>query len=132
MTETPSAATLCWFEIPVLDLDRAERFYRALLGCSFTREASATGDPNVALSMFDSADGARPPVCGCLIQGTPLKPATAGVTVYFDTPDLAGSLERAVAAGGSVLLPRTAIGPYGFFAHIQDCEGNRIGLHSRA
>jgi len=125
-----TAAAVCWFEIPVLDLERAERFYQALFGCAFTREAAATGDPNVMLSMFGARDGARPALCGCLIRGTPLKPSAAGVTIYFTAPDLDCALARAVAAGGSVLVPKTAIGPYGAFAHVLDCEGNRIGLHS--
>ena len=130
MSATPPADAVCWFEIPVLDLDRAERFYQAVLGCTFTREASATGDAGVTLAMFGSRDGERPPLCGCLIEGTPLKPSAEGVTIYFNTADMAGLLERAVAAGGSLLVPRTAIGPYGFFAHILDSEGNRVGLHS--
>ena len=131
MSELPPA-TLCWFEIPVLDLSRAERFYQSVFGCAFNREAAATGDPGVTLSMFGAREGDRPPICGCLIEGTPLQPSTTGVTIYFNAPDLTGPLERALAAGGSVLVPRTAIGPYGFFAHILDSEGNRIGLHSLA
>ena len=124
--------TLCWFEIPVLDLERAEGFYRAVFGCSFRREAAATGEAGITLAMFESGAGEPPPICGCLIQGTPLKPSLDGAVIYFNSPDLAVPLERAVAAGGSVLVPRTAIGPYGFFAHIRDSEGNRIGLHSLA
>jgi len=40
-------------------------------------------------------------------------------------------LTRAVAQGGSVALPRTALPPgMGFFAHITDLDGNRVGLHA--
>jgi len=42
-------------------------------------------------------------------------------------------LTRAVAQGGSVALPRTALPPgMGFFAHITDLDGNRVGLHALA
>ena len=134
MSDTPPAAGVCWFEIPVVDIERAQRFYRHVFGCAFRLEPAATGAPGIILAMFEAADGSseRPPVCGCLIQGTPLKPSADGTVIYFNTPDVAIPLERAVAAGGSALVPRTAIGPYGFFAHILDSEGNRIGLHSLA
>ncbi len=131
MSDTPAPAALCWFEIPVADLGRAQRFYEAVFGCSFKVEAGASDAPGVTLAMFEPSREC-PAVNGCLIHGTPLKPSTDGTVIYFNTPDVSPSLERAVAAGGSVLVPRTAIGPYGFFAHILDCDGNRIGLHSLA
>jgi predicted enzyme related to lactoylglutathione lyase len=40
------------------------------------------------------------------------------------------TLARAVAAGGSVLYPKTAIGTLGFVAEFEDSEGNCIALHS--
>jgi predicted enzyme related to lactoylglutathione lyase len=34
-------------------------------------------------------------------------------------------------AGGEIALPKTALPPgLGFFAHIIDSEGNRVGLHA--
>ena len=41
------------------------------------------------------------------------------------------ALERAVAQGGQIALPRQALPPgMGFFAHIHDLDGNRVGLHA--
>jgi predicted enzyme related to lactoylglutathione lyase len=56
------------------------------------------------------------------------------VLVYLDaTPSLDAALERAVAHGGQVALPRQALPPgMGFFAHIRDLDGNRVGLHALA
>jgi predicted enzyme related to lactoylglutathione lyase len=34
------------------------------------------------------------------------------------------------AAGGQIIIPKTDIGEFGFFAQLIDTEGNRIGLHS--
>jgi predicted enzyme related to lactoylglutathione lyase len=40
-------------------------------------------------------------------------------------------LARVQAQGGSVVQPRTALPPgMGFFAHITDLDGNRVGLHA--
>lgn len=48
---------------------------------------------------------------------------------WFEIP--VQDLARAVAAGGQVALPRQALPPgMGFFAHITDLDGNRVGLHA--
>jgi predicted enzyme related to lactoylglutathione lyase len=60
--------------------------------------------------------------------------ASGGTLVYLDaSPSLDAALTRAVAAGGRVALPRQALPPgMGFFAHIVDLDGNRVGLHADA
>ena len=46
-------------------------------------------------------------------------------------PSLDAALERAVAAGGKVAMPRVDLPDgMGCFAHLLDTEGNRIGLHA--
>jgi predicted enzyme related to lactoylglutathione lyase len=54
------------------------------------------------------------------------------VLVYLDaTLSLDAALERVIVAGGHVALPRQALPPgMGFFAHITDLDGNRVGLHA--
>ena len=55
---------------------------------------------------------------------------------WFEIPvtDLDRAIDfYAVAAGGSVLVGKTALPPgMGSFAQIVDTEGNRIGLHALA
>ncbi len=60
--------------------------------------------------------------------------AAGGTLVYLDaSPALDAALARVVAAGGQVVLPRQALPPgMGFFAHITDLDGNRVGLHALA
>jgi uncharacterized protein len=42
-------------------------------------------------------------------------------------------LARVAKVGGAVATPKTALPPgMGFFAHITDSEGNRVGLHALA
>ena len=67
----------------------------------------------------------------------PTAPAVSphgGTLVYLDaSPSLDAALERVVAHGGQVAVPRQALPPgMGFFAHIQDLDGNRVGLHAGA
>ena len=58
--------------------------------------------------------------------------ASGGTLIYLDaSPSLNAALERVVLAGGQVALPRQALPPgMGFFAHITDLDGNRVGLHA--
>jgi predicted enzyme related to lactoylglutathione lyase len=120
--------SITWFEIPSRDLDRAQRFYEAVLATPLRRERIG----EAVLAVFPYADGG---VSGCLHQGpgTPA-PGSRGTLVYLDaSPSLDAALARAGAAGGQVVTPKTALPPgMGFFAHIEDIEGNRVGLHAPA
>lgn len=118
---------ISWFEIPVSDLDRAQKFYESVFDCQMGRE-DAMG-MHSAFFPFDMENGG---IGGCLIKGEGYKASHEGSLVYLDGgDDLSAPLSRVEAAGGKILLPKTAIGEHGFMAYFQDTEGNRIGLHSR-
>ena len=119
---------IAWFEIPSTQLDAAQAFYESVLACVMRREAM--GPSEGAVFPYDG-DG----VGGALMAGpTAPAPAAAGAMVYLDaSPSLDAALDRAVAAGGQVALPRQTLPPgMGFFAHITDLDGNRVGLHASA
>ena len=121
---------LNWFEIPVADLDRAIRFYEALTGRKLRREAF--GGPGEELAVFEVDE--RVAVNGALLRSPDARPAAQGTMVYLNAgPRIDLWLERVPAAGGRVLVGKTALPPgMGFFAHILDSEGNRVGLHADA
>jgi uncharacterized protein len=123
-------SAISWFEIPTTQLDAAQAFYEAVLQRPMRRESM--GPSEGAVFAYDpQADGTG----GALMMGpTAPKVSAAGTLVYLDaSPSLDAALERAVAKGGSVALPRTALPPgMGFFAHITDLDGNRVGLHALA
>jgi len=121
---------LNWFEIPVADLDRAIRFYEALTGRKLRREAF--GGPGEELAVFEVDE--RGAVNGALLRSSQAQPAAQGTMVYLNaSPRIDLWLERVPAAGGRVLVGKTALPPgMGFFAHILDSEGNRVGLHADA
>ena len=119
---------ISWFEIPTTQLENAQAFYEAVLGKHMRNEDM--GPSKGAVFAYDKeSDG----VGGALIMG-PTAPAqsTGGVLVYLDaSPSLDAALERVIAAGGEIALPRQALPPgMGFFAHITDLDGNRVGLHA--
>ncbi|MBD3251995.1 VOC family protein [Candidatus Uhrbacteria bacterium] len=113
-----------WFEIPVTDMDRAETFYRSLLGYKLERHEMG---PNLMSWFPMERDAAQ--ATGTLIKGEAYTPSHEGTIIYFSAPDLEATLEKVEGLGGRVLVPKTDIGEHGYIAHIEDTEGNRIALH---
>ena len=111
-------------------LHAAQAFYEAVLQRPMRREAMGPSQGAV-FAYTPETDG----VGGALMMG-PTAPAVAsgGTLVYLDAGDsLDAAVQRAVDAGGAIALPRQALPPgMGFFAHILDLDGNRVGLHASA
>ena len=114
-----------WFEIPTVDLDRAARFWETVLASPLKREKFGKGQD---LAIFGRGEDGG--VAGALVKDETRKPHAGGTYVYLDAKgDLDGCLERVPRAGGKVVVPRTDIGPAGYFALVLDTEGNTVGLH---
>ncbi|WP_431509606.1 VOC family protein [Variovorax sp. DAIF25] len=116
-----------YFEIPVLDMDRAIRFYEAVFGHALER-ASVDGNE---MAFFAHAPG-REGASGALAKGDSYRPSRDGARLYFDVPDIEAVLARALAQGAELLYPVTGVGSFGFVAEFADCEGNCIALHAQA
>ena len=125
MTTTPRPA-INWFEIPVSDIARAQTFYEAVLGQPLRREPM--GPQTLAVLPYT-----EPAVGGALIAGEHIPAPSASATlVYLNVnPNLQAALDRALAAGAQLLMPRVDLPDgMGSFVHGLDVEGNRIGLHA--
>lgn len=114
-----------WFEIPVKDLKRATAFYEKVFDVKLAAEE--IGGMKMAMFPMDrNTFGAA----GALMQHGSAVPSHTGTLVYFSTQTIEDALRRINANGGKTLLPKTGIGQYGFIAHYEDTEGNRLALHS--
>jgi uncharacterized protein len=116
-----------WFEIPVKDMDRARAFCEHLLGIRM--ETHASGPLKMA---FFPANPSAPGSPGALVLGETYEPSARDVLVYFTAPDIPGALRRAADKGGEIRVEKKNIGEHGFIAVLEDCEGSRIALRSRA
>lgn len=115
-----------WFEIPVMDLERATRFYNRVLETQLRPELFEERP----MAIFRSSEAG---VGGALVQAPGEVPSKEGTLIYLNTQSeaaLASALERVSQAGGSVMMGKTSIGPQGFIAVIEDTEHNRVGLHA--
>jgi uncharacterized protein len=122
-------SAISWFEIPSTDLDRATKFYEKIFNVTLI----PMDMPSIRMRMFPVEDQVNGIGGAVVHSGGFHKPSlTDGPLIYLNgNPDLQQVLDRVVAAGGSIMVPKTEISPeYGFMAVIIDSEGNRIGLHS--
>ncbi len=119
---------LTWFDIPVADMARAMRFYETMLGTTLTTETF--GPPGEVMAVFKQTDPEA--ISGCLLSSPHVKPSDQGAIIYLNAgSSIDACLTRAQNVGAKIITPKTALPPgMGFFAHIRDSEGNRVGLHA--
>jgi hypothetical protein len=123
-------SAITWFQIPALDIARAKAFYETI--CGYPLEKMEVPPPMKMLAF--PGDWRAGAVGGALIAGEGAVPSATGTAVFLNAnPDLQAVLDRVEGAGGSILMPKTAIGmdDAGYFAMIADTEGNTVGLHSQ-
>jgi predicted enzyme related to lactoylglutathione lyase len=111
-----------WFDIPVTDLDRAAKFYAAVLGVRVNKETF--GDSSFCVIEHREGNG------GCLVPNH-AEIAAGGVLIYLNVDGrIRDAVAKVVPNGGTVIEDTHAIGPHGFRTIVLDSEGNRVALHS--
>ena len=120
---------ISWFEILASDADRAQTFYETI----FQIKMANMDFGGVKMRAFP-LDNPMEGIGGTIIDtGGFHKPsATDGPLIYLNgNPDLQIILDRVVAAGGQIMIPKKMISEdYGDMGVFIDTEGNRIALHN--
>lgn len=123
---------VCWFEIPVENMNRAVKFYETVF--NFKIDVQTYGMELMGWFPFPK-DQLAPNAGGALVYNPEYyKPNPNGTLVYFasQTDDVEDELSRVELAGGKVIMAKTHINEeIGFRGAFIDTEGNRIALHSR-
>ena len=119
-----------WFEIPVINFERAVKFYEHIFQTTLRHE-----DLSDARMAIFSSETLQPR--GALVKFENFQPSTQGpgTIVFLDVPHLKAVLHRITAAGGQCVFgPEASWIPdsVGTFALMIDSEGNRVGLHQSA
>jgi uncharacterized protein len=123
-----SANTLCWTDIPVIDLDRAIKFYSAVLGSEVSKMSEAGFEYGLLPHEEQNSSG-----CLCVgsdSAGSENKPSQIGPLIYLSVEGRLNDAVKAARTNGKVLQGKQQIGPHRFRAIVVDSEGNRIALHS--
>lgn len=90
-----------YFEIPVLDLDRASNFYSKVFDTTLTQDF-VDGYQMAFFESFDYLFGAS----GAPVVGDVYRPSHQGCFLYFGVGSIDETVARAIANGGSVLYPK--------------------------
>ncbi len=117
-----------WFEIYVDDINRAKKFYEAVLNVQMFDLPMPEGGLSKMVA-FPWADN-QPNATGALVQMEQMKAGNNSTVVYFTCDDCKVEENRVEAAGGKIMQPKFAIGEHGFCSWCIDTEGNYFGLHS--
>jgi uncharacterized protein len=115
-----------YFEIPVTDMSRAMRFYKAVFAVDFTME----NIDNNEMALFPFTETGTG-ITGALAKGEIYKPSKTGTLIYLHTADIEKTLSAVLQNGGKTLYSKTSIGNTGFVAELEDSEGNRIAMFER-
>ncbi|MFT6971136.1 MAG: putative enzyme related to lactoylglutathione lyase [Roseivirga sp.] len=119
-----SKPILNWFEIPVLDLQRAVAFFNHL----YSVQLEIIGTTEYAMAILPTQTG----VGGALVMGQGCIPSETGILIYLNAlDDMDAMLERIEHVGGRVIMRKTKINDdSGYFSLFIDSEGNKLALHS--
>lgn len=112
-----------YFEVPVIDIDRATKFYSTVFNFKF--DTTIIDNNKMALFLFTEEKSG---ISGALAMGEIYKPTKDGVLIYFNTVNIDETLRLANTNGGQILYPKTDNG-IGLVAEFEDTEGNRIALY---
>ena len=114
------------FEIPAVDLKRAQKFYKDSFGweivpvpeMDYTVVRTAETDKNRMIKKPGAINGG-------MMKRTALFKSTA---ITIGVKNIDKSLKDIVKRGGKVAHKKEAVGDMGYVAYIKDTEGNLVGL----
>ncbi len=121
--------TVCHFEIPADEPERAVKFYRGLFDWDI-REWDAPENPAEIhmVATVPSDDAGRPSRPGVNGMITKRQHPTQPFANYISVESVDDYGARAVALGGQIAMPKTPVPGMGWFLYFKDTEGNILGL----
>lgn len=114
---------VCHFEIPTDDPERCIAFFSQAFGWEITK-----WDGPVEYWLVSTGDESEPGIHGGLMRRQDAS-ETVMNTIAVESVD--ASIERITAAGGAIVLPKTAIPGVGWMAYFRDPDGHIHGIMSQ-
>jgi predicted enzyme related to lactoylglutathione lyase len=108
------------FEIPAADPERAATFYKKV----FDWQIEKWPGPMEYWMVTTGAEGSPGINGGLLRRNAPVKATTN--TIGVESVDKA--VDAVKAAGGKLVMPKMPIPTVGYFAYLEDTEGNLFGV----
>lgn len=119
---------LCWTELYTTDAAKAKEFYGAVFGWDF-EDVPLPGDAGPYVVASRAGGGRQGSHSGIMQLGTDVLPeGTSYWQPYFSVADVDGTVAKAAARGGAVLMPGTDMAGVGRLALLRDPEGAFFAL----
>ncbi|MBA3284330.1 MAG: VOC family protein [Nitrosopumilus sp.] len=117
--------TVQYFEIPVDDMERAQKFYKQVFGWDMQKWDNKE-NPEQEYYMFETRDEKGNPGLGggMMKRQSPQHPITNYITVS-SIDEYTSKIEQ---SGGMVMVPKTNVPDMGFIAVCLDSENNVFGI----
>lgn len=118
------------FEVAADDVARAKKFYHDVFGWEIM---DVPGMDYTMVTTVALDDAHMPKESGAINGG--LYKRTQAVepsSIVIDVPSIEDHMKLVEAAGGKMLVMKQPVGDMGFYARIQDTEGNIVGLWENA
>ncbi len=110
-------ADIVYFELPADDVARAKKFYKNLFEWKFEKVAKA--------DYWMITTGGKDSLCGGLMKR---EKASQTVVNYISVDSVEECGVEIEKAGGKILVPKTPIKGWGYFAVFRDPEKNIMGI----
>jgi predicted enzyme related to lactoylglutathione lyase len=111
--------SICWFEIPADNPERAKKFYGSLFGWNIKLFPGMTDYWHI-----DTGGGDDTPDGGLMTRKHPAQP----ITNYIAVSSVDESSTKVEQLGGKICKSKTAVPQMGYFAICLDTEGNQFAL----
>lgn len=113
------------FEIPVDDMKRAKSFY-SIFGWQIQDYPEMD---YVGIRTVDVDENRQPKEAGAINGGMIKRSAMAKAPVLaVHVKSVDECVKKVLAAGGKVVMPKNEMGGVGYYAYVEDTEGNVLGL----
>lgn len=114
-------ASICWFDIPADDPERARKFYGSLFGWKFN---PLPASPVPGYQHIDTGGAEASPDGALLPRMQPMQT----IMHYISVPSVTRHLAKVTKLGGSICKEKTAVPGMGYFAICLDTENNAFAL----
>ncbi len=115
---------VCYFEIPVDDMSRAQRFYQDLFQWQFEKMPSAMPEIDYHTIQTGTPTEEGLPCGGMMKRQMP----GHAMTPYVNVDSIEDYCQKVQQLGGKVLMTKTPVTGQGYFALCLDPENNPLGL----
>jgi predicted enzyme related to lactoylglutathione lyase len=116
--------SVCHFEIPADDVERAQKFYGELFGWKIEKFTGPTPMEYWSIGTGAEKGETAPLGGGMMLRQAPQQQ----ITIYIEVPSVDAYVDKVKKLGGQVCFPKTAVPGMGYFAVCLDLENNGFGI----